>query len=286
MQLIAHTVALLVGCGLAAAASPPATHLDKRHDGDWCQTHCALAGCAMPDQDTFQLPLENYYSEQCPPIITTTPVGATQLTSKVCLSFPGTGASPSMAFTFAPFKGYTITSAQVKWSVKGKPNLYGTVGCAQTGDGGAVCNLYFSTIFPLCNTDRALLGEMCPNGDREALIFNLQFSGDILSKYDYTTTRHFVQQFPCAQRSNRVCTALDTSCDHIEVAYRCTKCNNPCPTSVPTSSVPTSSEPPSTEPPSSEPTNPSTEPPTSEPTNPSTATAEVDWMTWGLFMSE
>jgi hypothetical protein len=69
---------------------------------------------------------------------------------------------------------------------------------------------------------------MCPNGDKEALIFYLEFSGKIQSVHGggYIS---FKQQYPCSARSNRDCTALDCSKDYIEIAYRCTKCDvNPC----------------------------------------------------------
>ena len=113
MQLVAYTVALLVGCGLAAAAAPPATLLYKRHNQTYCHNNCQLAGVPMPDQDTIQLPLENNYSQQCPPTVATN--GTSQITSKACITFPGT----SMDFTFAPFPGYNIKSATVTWKVKG-----------------------------------------------------------------------------------------------------------------------------------------------------------------------
>ncbi len=242
MQLIAHTVTLLVGCGLAAAAVPPATLLDKRHDQTYCHSNCLLAGIPLPDQDTIQLPLENYLSEQCPPTVAT--IGTSTVTSRACISFPGT----SMDFTFASFPGYNIKWATVTWKVKGNvdgppsswalappaPPTYSAT-CYPNAAGVTVCSVPFSTIFPYAeNKQCVLLGKMCPNGDKEALIFYLEFSGKIQSVNggDYIT---FKQQYPCAARSNRDCTALNYSKNFIEVAYRCSKCDvSPCPISAPT----------------------------------------------------
>ena len=240
MQLIAHTVALLVGCGLAAAAATPATLLDKRHNQTYCYGNCLLAGIPLPDQDTIQLPCENFYSEQCPPTVAT--IGPSKITSKVCITFPGT----SMDFTFAPFSGYNIKSATVSWKVKGNvdgpPNTWAppppaceltSLACYPNADGVTVCSVPFSTIFPDAeNEECILLGKMCPNGDKDALIFYLEFSGKIQSVKG-GEWYPFKQQYPCSARSNRVCTALDTSKHYIEVAYRCSKCGvSPC--AVPT----------------------------------------------------
>ena len=235
MQLVANTVALLVGCGLAAAAVPPTTHLvSKRHDNTYCRSHCSLAGVPMPDQDTIQLPLENFWSEQCPPIVAS-PIGAPQVTSKVCLTFLGT----SMDFIFAPFAGYKITSAAVTWKLKGNqdtpsswtpaPPTHPLICTLDAASGGASCCLPFGTIFPPdTSSDRDLLDKMCPNGDREALTFYLQFSGYIQSVYGGPYIP-FVQQYPCSSRSNRLCTAWNRSYNYIEAAYRCTKCDaSPC----------------------------------------------------------
>ncbi len=234
MQLVAYTVALLVGCGLAAAAVPPTTHLNnKRHNDTYCRSHCSLAGVPMPNQDTIQLPLENFWSEQCPPLI----VGrynASQATSKVCLTFPGT----SMDFTFAPFTGYKIISAVVTWKLKcnldtpgnwTNPPPTANLHCTPNpASGGAFCSLPFSTIFPPTTNDVALLGKMCPSGDREALVFYLEFSGVLQSVHDGSFIT-FVQQYPCSSRSNRLCTAWNTSYSYIEATYRCTKCDaTPC----------------------------------------------------------
>ena len=244
MQLIAHTVALLVGCSLAAAAVPATANLDKRHDQTYCHNNCQLAGIPMPDQDTIQLPLENYYSQQCPPLVAGS--GASQVTSKACITFPGT----SMDFTFAPFPGYNIKSATVTWKVKGNvdgpqsswapappvPRTY-SVTCSPNAAGVTKCSVDFTAIFPWAGSDECvLLGKMCPNGDKEALIFYLEFSGWIQPVTGGTPV-YFTQQHPCTARSsNGVCTAWDTWCDYIEIAYRCTKCDvAPCP--IPTLTV-------------------------------------------------
>ena len=254
MQLVAYTVALLVGCGLAAAAVPPTIHLNKRHNDTYCRSYCSLAGVAMPDQDTIQLPLENNYSEQCPPLVAGS--GASQVNSKACITFPGT----SMDFALAPFPGYKIQSATVTWKIKGNAINFGAwtlpppvpptadaICVPNAATGGASCTLPFSTIFySPWSPIKDLLGKMCPNGDREGLIFYLEFSGWIKPASGVGAPIRFSQQAPCtARNSNRVCTAWSTGCDHIEITYRCTKCNvSPCPTSsVLSSSVPSSSVP-------------------------------------------
>jgi hypothetical protein len=233
---LANPAILLAGLSLAAAGD---LHV-KRWDYDVCLNDCTLAGVAMPDQDTFQLPLENFWSEQCPPIILGPP-NAPVATSKVCLTFVGT----ALRFTFAPFSGFNMQSAAVNWKVKGNlDNPGGFTGaspltgleCSSASSGGGfVCDLPFSDILqvPGTTSKTGLLWGMCPNGDREALDFYLAFSG-WAKPVGGGSSLHFQQEPPCKTRApNGSCIACATSpMDFIEVAYRCTKCNvNPCPTS-------------------------------------------------------
>ncbi len=106
--------------------------------------------------------------------------------------------------------------------------------CYPNATGVTKCSVAFSTIFPNAGSEECvLLGKMCPNGDKEALIFYLEFSGLIQSVHGGPYIP-FTQQHPCTARSNGVCTAWDTWCDFIEIAYRCTKCDvSPCPSSSP-----------------------------------------------------
>lgn len=235
MQLVARTAALLVGCGLTAAAVP-STLLNKRWDNSFCLNDCSLAGVPMPHQDSFQLPLESFWSEQCPPIVVG-PYNAPLASSKVCFAFDGT----NMNFAFAAFTGYTIKSAVVTWKVKGNLNSPGdwtspppvtNILCTPGSGGVYACSLPFSTILgvPATTSTIDLMHGMCPNGDREALAFYLQFSG-LVEPTAGGPAIPFVQQYPCASRaSDRSCTSWDTSFPYIEVAYRCSNCDvAPCP---------------------------------------------------------
>ena len=256
MQLIAHTAALLAGCGLAAAAVP-STHLNsKRWDNSFCLNDCSLAGVPMPDQDTFQLPLENFWSEQCPPIIVG-PYNAPLASSKVCFTFDGT----NLNFAFAAFTDYTIKSAVVTWKVKGNlddpgsftsPPPVTNILCAPSSGGVYQCSLPFSTILGVPGTTSTvdLMQGMCPNGDREALDLYLQFSG-LVEPTAGGPAIPFVQQYPCASRaSDRSCTSWNTALPYIEAAYRCTNCNvAPCPppsTTTTSTTTSTTTTPPST----------------------------------------
>ncbi|KXJ89962.1 hypothetical protein Micbo1qcDRAFT_226963 [Microdochium bolleyi] len=246
------TVAVFLGgIGMASAApgrsSPPkiTTNLSKRWNYDLCNNNCALSGLAMPDVNTFQLPLENLRSQQCPPIAIKTASGTT-VTSQVCLDFQGT----NLFFNFSSFPGYTTTSATVNWKLKGNvddssswssPPPTTAITCAN-GNSGFVCQLPFSTIVNSGSTT-AILADMCPNGDREALDFYLQFSGQAQSvdpSTGATTTVSFKSLPPCTSRdSNGQCTAYSTSLDYFEISYRCTKCNTAACSSSTTSSTST-----------------------------------------------
>ncbi len=104
----------------------------------------------MPDQNTFGLPLENFWSEQCPPIIVG-PFNAPVATSTVCLTFSG----PALHFTFAPFPGYTTQLAAVTWKLKGNLDTPGSwtmpspttnIACTLGPGGVATCDLPFYSI--------------------------------------------------------------------------------------------------------------------------------------------
>ncbi len=226
---LAYAAAFLAGCGLAAPAE--STHY-KRWDYDVCNNNCSLDGVAMPDQNTFQLPLENFWPEQCPPIV----VGAFEApfaTSRVCLTFSGT----ALHFTAAPFPGYTFEFAIVGWKLMGNisdPSSWATppppttnIACIPGSGGAYTCDLPFHDILQVAaNTPTiGLMAGMCPKGDREALGLYLQFFG-LVQPVGGGPSISFLQQLPClARASNGTCTALNHAFTYIEVAYRCTKCN-------------------------------------------------------------
>ena len=181
MKLVVRTAALLAACGLAAAA-PGA--VSKWTVYDVCHDDCSLAGVAMPDQNTFQLPLEGFFLEQCPPTVVG-PFDAPLSTSRVCLTFSG----PALHFNFEPFPGYDIKSAVVTWKVMGNigdasstwstPRFTTNIPCASAPGGAYACTLPFSDILgvSLATAIAELMQGICPKGDREALGFCLQFSG-------------------------------------------------------------------------------------------------------------
>lgn len=231
---LTHLSTVLAGSGIAAAtAVAERSNIFRRWDYDVCLNDCSLRGIPMPDKNTFGLPLEDFWSEQCPPIILG-PYDAPIATSRVCLDFVGT----NMFFNFTnTFQGYKIKSAVVTWKVKGNiaspstwsspPPTTNLLCDAPTGSSSEwVCKLPFASILgvPSSTSLTNLFAGMCPNTDREALGFYLQLSG--IAEPASGPAIPFVQQYPCASRTNdRKCTAWKTNYPYIEVAYRCTNCH-------------------------------------------------------------
>ncbi|KAH7020830.1 uncharacterized protein B0I36DRAFT_333240 [Microdochium trichocladiopsis] len=234
---LATITALVASLGLASAAPglAPAKAvgvlhmLSKKWNYDVCNNNCALSGVAMPDVNTFQLPLENNYSQQCPPISISLPDRST-VTSQVCLDFVGT----NLYFNFSSFPGYTTKAASVAWGLKGNvddPSSWSSgppstnLPCTQ-GASGFVCVLPFASILGLtgsvATTD--LLAGMCPNGAREALDLFLSFSGSAQATGSSTTV-DFNSLPPCTTRdASGTCTASSTTQNYFEMSYRCSSC--------------------------------------------------------------
>ncbi|KAH6847206.1 hypothetical protein B0I37DRAFT_397483 [Chaetomium sp. MPI-CAGE-AT-0009] len=145
---------------------------------DVCENDCKLHGVAYPDKHTFQLSLENNFSEQCPPIYIGD-ANAPTASSRVCLDFVG----PNIQFNFEPFPGYSYKNGAVAWQLMGSspsaPTNNLVCGPSASG-GGLLCTLPFADILGTSATTpiKDLLSGMCPNGDREALGFYLRFSGE------------------------------------------------------------------------------------------------------------
>ncbi|KAK4462963.1 hypothetical protein QBC42DRAFT_174774 [Cladorrhinum samala] len=206
---------------------------------DLCRSDCSLHGVAFPDKDTLQLPLEDFVPERCPQ----TYIGRydkPNATSNVCLDFAG----QFLTFTFAPFPGYTTKSAIVHWKLAGNtayPKSYAlpppdhTAECSPEGNGNFVCKIPFNNIVGLDGhaglTD--VLHGMCPNDDREGLTIYLAFSGTVVVPAYPHKEIHFQQQYPCKPGSRdkfRRCTSLNSSQNHLQISYRCSKCTvDPCP---------------------------------------------------------
>ena len=270
-----HTAAFIAGSGLATAVAVPDlvghTHV-KRWDYDVCLNDCSLAGIPMPDQNTFGLPLENFWSEQCPPMVIG-PYNNPLSTSKACFTFAG----PALHIDFAPFPGYTIKSAVVTWKVKGNiadpgswsspPPVVNKL-CTPGSGGNYVCDFTFNEILQASPTASipSLMAGMCPNGDREGLGFYIQLSG-LAEPVDGGPAVPFVQQYPCTTRAgDRSCTSWNTDYPYIEVAYRCTNCNvSPCAPSTTSTTTPPATTSPPTE-------TSTTEPSTTEPSTTWTST--------------
>ncbi|KAK3332678.1 hypothetical protein B0T19DRAFT_381272 [Cercophora scortea] len=229
------------GCGLAAASAIDIRSLHKRWTYDVCLNDCSLAGIPMPDKNTFQLPLEGFRSEQCPPTFVG-PQDAPLATSTVCLDFVGT----YLYFNFSTFPGYTITSAAVTWELMGNianagswsdPPPTTTVACTAGSGGVYSCRLAFTDILGVPSTTSIVdtMAGMCPNTDREGLGLYLVFSG-LVEPIGGGAAIPFQQQFPCTSRdSDGSCTAWDTTYPYTEISYRCTNCNvSPAPPSLKT----------------------------------------------------
>jgi hypothetical protein len=235
---LAQAAALFAGCSLASAAtgslrSRGDTSLSRRWDYDVCLNDCTLRDVPIPDKDNFQLPLENNWSEQCPPTF----IGAWDAptaVSKVCLEFSG----PFVVFNFAPFPGHVTKTARVTWKLAGNvldtihwslPPPTATVECEAAPSGGSfVCKVPFAEILqkPSSTSTKDLLAGMCPNGDREGLGFYLAFSGTV-SAAGSDEEIPFKQQYPCkpgARTTDRKCTQWDTTYDYFSISYRCSKC--------------------------------------------------------------
>jgi hypothetical protein len=241
---------LVAAAGLALAApgqvsSSPSSHLVKRTGYDLCDSDCKLAGLAYPDKHTIQLPLENNWSEQCPPI-QVGPANDPIFTSRVCLDTVGS----DIVFNFEPFAGYTYFNAAVQWKLKGNvlnpaswagpppPSNNLVCGPNPAGGDGYQCKLPFSDILGVSSASpiKDLLSGMCPNGDREGLVLYLQFSGSIRasSTDQIPLSAVFANSPPCTARdSSGKCTSRDTTLQYIETAYRCSTCNrDACPPDV------------------------------------------------------
>ncbi|KAK3900416.1 hypothetical protein C8A05DRAFT_35939, partial [Staphylotrichum tortipilum] len=208
---------MLAGAGLALAAPgrvSSTSPLLKRTGYDLCENDCTVAGLALPNKHTLQLVLENYWSEQCPPIYIGDP-NAPTATSRVCLDFVGT----NVQFSFEPFEGYSYGAANVGYKVMGNianpgswsapPPPINSLACAPNG-AGMLCTLPFADLLGVASSTsvKDLLAGVCPNGDREALGIYLEFGGEISSATATPASAIFSNSPPCTVHdSTGQCTA-------------------------------------------------------------------------------
>ncbi|KAK4193213.1 hypothetical protein QBC35DRAFT_446356 [Podospora australis] len=222
-----------VGDLLSSTSSASGSAFEPPTDYDMCQSDCSLHGVPFPDDNTIQLPLEDFFSERCPEIIIGKHDDPTEA-SRVCLGFTG----PYLTFTFEAFRGYVTESARVGWKVKGNrlnpeshappPLAFNHLTCHPQQNGTFVCKLPFSKITGLASTAdiKHLLSGMCPNGDHEGLTLYFAFSGNVVVPGSHWHIP-FQQQFPCkpgARDHIGKCTAYNCEHQYLEVSYRCSKC--------------------------------------------------------------
>ncbi|KAK4095844.1 hypothetical protein N658DRAFT_403318, partial [Parathielavia hyrcaniae] len=202
--------------------------LAKRTGYDLCEADCTLNGVPYPDKHTLQLPQEGYRSEQCPTIVLrdrNNPDPSNILaTSKVCLDIVGT----NFWFNFTSFPGYTYKSVATSYRVKGNPLadpstwtspqlLRGLPGCTPNPSGeGFACKLPFDQVLGVSPDTAAkdqLMG-MCPNGDREGLVFWFRFQARVYPTDDHPDNVYYADTDPHGTYSP------------FEMQYRCTTCVN------------------------------------------------------------
>ncbi|RYP06121.1 hypothetical protein DL764_003343 [Monosporascus ibericus] len=243
MKVNAAAVALS-GATLAMASPLASQALFRRTDYDVCTNDCTLFGTPAPDEDTFNRgPIAGYQSDRDYKIC----IDGTTTCSTARLEFVGL----NLVVSFLDFGGgYTYDTAGVflqKLGATAPTSVNPNYLCTTSGS-IATCTIPFTSITGLSTTDvRTLFGAMCPKGDREALEFYIAFSGTLK---DSSSTVSFHQDKTCTSYTSGTCTAWCDDCIYNEMAYRCTNCNVPCPstTSLPTLStaVPTLSTTPPT----------------------------------------
>ncbi|RYP56269.1 hypothetical protein DL771_012056 [Monosporascus sp. 5C6A] len=225
MKVNAAAVALS-GAALAMASPLASQALFRRWDYDVCTDDCTLFGTPAPDKDTFNRgPIAGYQSDRDYKIC----IDGTTTCSTARLEFVGL----NLVVSFLDFGGgYTYDTAGVFLQKLGatcptsvKPNYL----CTTSGS-IATCTIPFTSITGLSTTNvRPLFGAMCPKGDREALEFYIAFSGTLK---DSSSTVSFHQDKTCTSYTSGTCTAWCNDCIYSEMAYRCSNCNVPCPSTT------------------------------------------------------
>jgi hypothetical protein len=197
----------------AAVAIRSPAEIFKRWDHQICT--CDLAGVAIPDNVNFVIPLENNRQNVCYDMRIGNQATAT---GQFCWNFQ----NYSLTLDFKPWSGYSLSEVGIWLGLSpptGSTTSQYSVGngyCTQAGSGDINCVIPWSTI----TGQTALLDvlhAMCPNGDREALIFYLNIIEYLTDSNGKTVT---ASPSPC-DPSYSTC---DPSIPYFELSYRCTAC--------------------------------------------------------------
>ena len=241
--------------GVSAALMPDYSkiQLAARWDTSLC---AANPGVAIPDSDTFTLPLEGSRQDLCWGLCVGEQSSCTTM-GQICYNFQGA----NLIFTYEAVPGYTYTEADI-WlgltSPTGTPTSQYTTSngyCTISSDSTTVgCQIPYSSITSNSN----VLAGMCPNGDSQGLTFYL-YTNAQLNNVNGTGSVPAEGRLACADYPT--CSSY-LSYTYWELAYRCTDCPT---VSSSSSSTPSSSSSTSSTTPSSSSTPSSVTPSTSKP---------------------
>lgn len=211
------------GLGLVNAAAlslPPskASELFKRWDSQLCT--CDMAGVAIPDSVTFQLPLENYRQDMCYGLIN---AADNSDAGQFCWNFTPS-PNEALTLTIKPASGLQLLNADVSFGTTAQTytsKAYSTSGSGCTldaGTGNVNCIIPWTDISGVTAL-LDILNAMCPYGDREALILYMGIKAQMSSNaHTFDASPR-----PC-DSSNPAYTTCDTTVPYFELTYRCTAC--------------------------------------------------------------
>ncbi|KAH8892463.1 hypothetical protein GQ53DRAFT_764263 [Thozetella sp. PMI_491] len=211
---------LVVGAGLAAA-----TNLNvlapMNQDMDDCKREAP--GTPVPDEDTFQLPLEAYRATRSYPLCQ-----STSSDCSVSLPLEFDFLNSALVFTFGTYLDYIYSSVSLKVSI---PVLNANLGKVYSIDSG--CEQATDKATVVCSVPyKDLIGglgdpaqKMCPNADGPGYGFQLQSSAVL--KDSAGNSYNFKHKPSCTDY-----TACNNKVDYWELTYRCTKCPGTPPSST------------------------------------------------------
>jgi len=224
---------LITAAGLMASvtASSIPSVFQKRWDTSICNNN---PGAAVPDSDTFQLPLEGYRNDKCWDICLGDQ-STCATTTQVCFDFLGA----NLVFNYSSVSGYTYTEADI-WLGLTAPDSsavsqYTTSNGActiSTDASTASCTIPYSSII----TSGDVLSGMCPNGDAAGLTFYLNTNAALIDSNGNDVAAEAA--LSCADYPTCSETLPET---YWELYYRCTDCPAASSSSSVSSSTSTSS---------------------------------------------